>query len=362
MEISDKRMKLMREDARAALVRMQEGKSAADIASELYVRALPDKSSMLGDVMAQRIEEIVTQYESMKACAVQDADGWIDRVLMAPGAENCQERCKRLYALLRGVMAMNTGEWTGTDEPDERMACEELEAELRQGLKEALSCCTLGETQMEALAEILQEQESDAVTRCIVQYGQDAHDMNVVTAMIAYIQVQTGAMDGAAAEATIEDVTLGVCFAQDAQALAQSVEDGQCTEEEAALMVHVLGQIMTLMMGFALEGAATAALGLAFPGGRKLVRRILGTIIGGAVTAVSEEAAEHAMERGLMRGWCVLTRSDGKLSRGLQRVCRAANRTVLPVAERALYVLKHPLRALLERISRVQAQPQTVMA
>ena len=78
MKFDNKAMQRLYEDEKDAMEAVKQGKSAAQAASELYVRGLPDKDQQLGDVMAERVEEIVSQYEKLAKDALADPDGWID--------------------------------------------------------------------------------------------------------------------------------------------------------------------------------------------------------------------------------------------------------------------------------------------
>lgn len=267
MKFDNKAMQRLYEDAKDAMEAVKQGKSAAQAASELYVRGLPDKDQQLGDVMAERVEEIVSQYEKLAKDALADPDGWIDAQLDRLGENGTRtERCRLLLQMLEGVTAVNAS-LTGEDvrtmreqgmELDERRVNEETERELREALKEALAASTLGAVQLEALGEALESLPPEQLEEGVIEFGRDAHGRKVLLAMTAYVNAKNGVLEDVPAEATVEEITTAVCLADDTARVCAGAQNGTVKEEEAPRIVQLLGEVaLGLLVGIGMYYAVT---------------------------------------------------------------------------------------------------------
>ena len=237
MELTRKQAEQLKKDAQRALDSMEKGMTAQEAAAELYVRAMPGKDREAGLAAAQRIERIVTEYALLSGEARRDPDGWIDCRLDALGEGlDCAQRCAVLMQLLGEVMAVQRGEAAPQDGFDAAQASEELEAELRGRIRQALECSTLGAAELDSLQQAMQQMQCGG-TRRFADFGAQRHDICVVEGMLAYIAAQERAE-----EVTPEEAAVSVCLAQDAKRVLMDAAEGVLTEEEAARTMAMVGR------------------------------------------------------------------------------------------------------------------------
>lgn len=317
MKFDNKAMQRLYEDVKDAMEAVKQGKSAAQAASELYVRGLPDKDQQLGDVMAERVEEIVSQYEKLAKDALADPDGWIDAQLDRLGENGTRtERCRLLLQMLEGVTAVNAS-LTGEEvramreqsmELDERRVNEETERELREALKEALAASTLGAVQLEALGEALESLPPEQLEEGVIEFGRDAHGRKVLLAMTAYVNAKNGTLEDVPAEATIEEITTAVCLADDTVCVCAGAQSGAVSEEEAPRILQILGRVaafylignsVAFIMSGGLEiltGAGSLCTGLVIPVGIMLT-----IVLGAFVMSMGDSKLDETITNGAWR-------------------------------------------------------------
>ena len=235
---------------------LKEGKTAREAAAQLYVQALPYKESELGDVMAERMEEVITEYERLNKDALENPDSWLERqVAQQCREETCAERCRVMIHMLAGITALNASmagqnmrsDWLANTAFDEKKATPALEAELLTELKKAVENSTLGAVQLEALAEALKEESEEAVEDRILAFGKDAHDRKLLMSMIAYVNIKSGVIE-APVEATVEEIATAACLMDDTLCIVQDVQEGRLDEEVAPAWLQRIGSTAVCLL------------------------------------------------------------------------------------------------------------------
>ncbi|MDY4517572.1 MAG: hypothetical protein SPE01_02950 [Candidatus Spyradocola sp.] len=346
MELTRKQAEQLKKDAQRALDSMEKGMTAQEAAAELYVRAMPGKDREAGLAAAQRIERIVTEYALLSGEARRDPDGWIDCRLDALGEGlDCAQRCAVLMQLLGEVMAVQRGEAAPQDGFDAAQASEELEAELRGRIRQALECSTLGAAELDSLQQAMQQMQCGG-TRRFADFGAQRHDICVVEGMLAYIAAQERAE-----EVTPEEAAVSVCLAQDAKRVLMDAAEGVLTEEEAARTMAMVGRAAHMLSTRGVGGAASLALNVALlPVCPTFIRKPVAMVAGNLVSLVVEHTAGPLVEGAVRCGWRVVERSDGQWAQRLQRLCHEQQENLIPQCERGLDMLEHPIASLWERI------------
>lgn len=292
MELTRKQAEQLKKDAQRALDSMDKGMTAQEAAAELYVRAMPGKDGEAGLAAAQRIERMVTEYALLSEDARRDPDGWIDRRLdaLSEGLD-CAQRCAVLMRLLGEVMALQRGEAAPQDGFDAAQASEELEAELRGRIRQALECSTLGAAELDSLQQAMQQMQCGG-TRRFADFGAQRHDICVVEGMLANIAAQERAE-----EVTPEEAAVSVCLAQDAKRVLMDAEEGVLTEEEAARTMALAGRAAHLLLAHGTGSAASLALNAALlPVCPTFIRKPVAMVAGNLVSLVVEHTAGPLVE------------------------------------------------------------------
>lgn len=241
----ERRNQLMNQDAETMLEQMRDGKSAAQVTAELYVRAMPHKEEALAAQMAQRVEQAVCRFEEMEECAMKNPDTFAQEQLSAlcEGKSEEEQRNAMQFALAALV---------GTDHAqDQGLLGEEIQ------LEKAVLNALEGESLSAECAQVLAATEPAALAEGFAELS--AHDRRVVLTMLAMVQGEDVQPEIAAA---------AVCHADAAQAVMMKYG-----KEEAPAWLHLVAQVavMAALIGLyilaesVLIPAVIATGGLALP-------------------------------------------------------------------------------------------------
>lgn len=347
-------MENLRRTSGRALEQLADGKPIIAILRDIYC-TLPDKSDEVGELMADRVLEQVDEYEKNKQPALANLEDWAvewTKTLTAD-KEDCAGRCGILAQTLLGFTALSDYDHAeeilqGAEDFDPASASDALEQELRSNLIEAVRNCPLGQAQLNALLEALEDKTDTAVSQTVLDFGTNSREIKAIMSMVAYVNAKNGNIEELPPEITLDEVVPCVCLSCDVQEIAGKVETGEIDADTAVTMIDALGAVAGMMVTVAL--VFTADVGLAVMLAMIGLPRFLSIpvlFLAGAVVAnaVREEAVKCAT--GALRiGW-TLVKSPLKLVcyPGAKLIAFAA-KTILPAMGDAFEKIKAFVRKL----------------
>lgn len=267
MKLNEKSKKRIDAQTSEAIKALGEGRSVRDVLTDLYMRGMPDKTEEQGQMMADRIIELVEAYEEEVKKAFDDEDQWIheklDEILKDKSLE---ERCNILYKMIHAVQAL--GSMTLTDDQkgeeadieaymarcencviDSAVVCEELEENMQRLVIEGLKDSGLVFMQMGHMADTIEElKEGEDFLQFFLAGGIEAVNTMAVTSMITYVDAKNGIIEEVPLTATIEEITFGVCAAIKTERIAAEVAANHIEEEVARKFIRIVGMVASAMV------------------------------------------------------------------------------------------------------------------
>lgn len=295
----------LRGAAEKAISELQEGQSVRDVLTSLYVSGLPDKTENQGEIMADRVIELVAGYTADCKAAMENFGAWFDQSMeKLLDGKDLAGRCSLLYQMSQSLTAVNAalleqhlkdakidvasvlagmGEYT----LDPAAATPELEAELREQVRQALENNSIFAGQMGSLSQLLDQiQTGGDAAETIVNYGVKSADIKAVAAMIAYVEAKKGNMEGIASNVTLDEITIGVCAAIEVEQVAANAESGIVAEDVARLILQILGAVAAVYLIINLSILTTVFVSLLLP---SVFGSIVGLLLGFAVACIIAE-------------------------------------------------------------------------
>jgi hypothetical protein len=296
----------LRASSEKAISELQEGQSVRDVLTNLYVSGLPDKTENQGEIMADRVIELVSGYTADCKAAMENFGAWFDQSMeKLLDGKDLAGRCLLLYQIAQSLTAVNAamleqhlkdakinvasvladmGEYT----LDPAAATPELEAELREQVRQALENNSIFIGQIGSLSQLLDQiQTGGDAAETIVNYGVKSADIKAVAAMIAYVEAKKGNMEGIASNVTLDEITIGVCAAIEVEQVAANAESGLVGEDVARLIMEILGAVAAVYLIINLSILTTAFVSLLLPG---VFGLIAGLLLGFAVAYTIADA------------------------------------------------------------------------
>lgn len=339
MKLSEKTMYTIKQDAEHSINQLSKGVPAIVIAADLYCKSLTDKEPELGEVMAERIKSVVDSYTANSENALKDSEKWLEQNIdKMIEDKNVLERCTILYNMLSGILALNGAALNSDTEEflknqvsfDPGKASLETEEELRNQLIEALNNSTLGVAQLDAIAFLLNNNNGN-MTQEIIDFAKNDRDIKIIMAMVAYINVKNGRIEEIPPEATLDEITIGVCFSYDTQRIALQVAEGKMEEKFALETIKKLAMVsgfmlaasLTLLSGSLINLAAVAFLPtmVAFP---------LTILCGAIIWQLAKEPSRNVCKKIIGFGWKIVKGGVGLIVKGLKAIAQFATQHVLP--------------------------------
>lgn len=271
MKLSEKAMNVVKKESETVINQMAEGKTAIEIASEIYCKALPDKNSDTGKIMAKRIDRIVCEYECNVKSALEDSASWVKtQVEKQIEGKELEERCKILFSMLVGVSSLNdvlAGEKSSEEIQHEyafnvEHVSEEYEESLKERLIAAVQASTYGSYQLKGIEKALENGNADISIGDIINFGKREHDIKVIMAMIAYVNAKNGTIENLPTDISMDEVTIAVVSSCDIAATAAQVDDGEISTEKGAKILNAISTIASFMIAAVLTLAALGTVGI----------------------------------------------------------------------------------------------------
>ena len=371
----------LRTAAEKAISELQEGQSVRDVLTNLYVSGLPDKTENQGEIMADRVIELVAGYTADCKAAIENFDAWfhqsMDKLL---DGKDLAGRCGLLFQIAQSLTAVNAtmldqhlkdakvdvasvisemGEYT----LDPAAATPELEAELREQVRQALTNNSIFTGQIGALTEMFDQiQTGSDAAETIVNYGVKSADIKAVAAMIAYVEAKKGNMEGIASNVTLDEITIGVCAAFEVEQVAAGVENGTVGEEAAHLIMQILGAVAAVYLVVNLSILTTTLVALMIPG---VFGFIAGLLLGFAVAYTISETVLGFSLKVADKAADFAVVSVKALGRGLKRLGAWISRTMpglVSAVQSAVNALVNLVQRGVARLRGTQTATATVRA
>ena len=271
MKLTEKTMNVIKKESETAINQMAEGKTAIEIAGEIYCKALPDKDAETGKVMAMRIDSTIREYESNVKSALEDSDAWVKaQIEKQVEGKDLEERCKTLFSMLVGVSSLNdvlAGKKSIEEIQQEysfdvNNVSEEYENSLKEQLIAAVQASAYGEYQLRELEKALENGKTDVSMGDIIDYGKHEHDVKVIMAMIAYVNAKNGAIEDLPADMSLDEIAIAVASSYDVAATAEQVEEGKISTEKGAKIIKAISTVASFMIAVVLAAAALWSVGV----------------------------------------------------------------------------------------------------
>ena len=281
---------------------LKDGKSAVEIAAEMYRENLPGKSVQTSTMMGQHVYDTVAEYYRSKTAALENYEAWVDEVFTtALSRMDIVQAYNQLYQIYVGAVAAAKLNTAATDEEKEEVqnwvkseearcftdaeATPEHLAELKEKLAFALKDASLLTTQLGAMSETLRNAEASA--QMVLDFGAINEDVMTLLAMQIYLDAKNGLLEDVPSNIRLEEVTLSVCSAMDTYRVAAQVANGEITEEEGAKLLGALGGVFgaLLAIGTIYYAGMAVATVVTLTLGSSLIATVAGIV---AMVAVSD--------------------------------------------------------------------------
>lgn len=268
------KMDQLKADCRNLIEQEREGSDVRTILKDMYCGAYSDKTENIGYVMADKVIGLVGEYDQEVRQAMEDQDAWYDEKVqkILKGKDSCAERCNTLYKVRVGLIAAGICESEGQMSAveayinehshkvfTEEEATEELEAKLKEELKNALGNNGFLAATLNAYAEKAAD-TTENIELAVVRYGEDSSMFKAVLTMKAYLESgDDGYLKGIMPEdASLKDITYSVCAGVDALSVAGAVGNGEIEESTASKIIRAVG----IVLGAAVAVYASVSVGL----------------------------------------------------------------------------------------------------
>lgn len=267
----------IRRKAAASVNQLNEGKSAVEIAAEMYRQNLPGKSERTAMMMAQHTADTVAEYYRSKSAAMENYEVWANNALTTAteGMDDVQAY-NHLYQIYVGAVASaelnhaasaeekeaihnRMKEDTGRSFAADEVTPESL-AQLKEKLAAALKDAGILTTQLNAILEMIRSEDADA--QMVLDFGAINEDVMTLLAMQTYLDSKNGLCPEIPANAQLEDIALSVCSAMDTYRVAAQVANGEISEEEGVKLLGILGGVFGVLIAYPIiftGGILTAA-------------------------------------------------------------------------------------------------------
>ncbi len=358
-------MERIRRKTADAIDQLNEGKTAVEIAAELYRRNLPGKSERTAMMMAQHTADTVAEYYRSKAAAMEDYETWTNEALSAATeGMDAVQAYQNLYQIYVGAVAAAESNHVSSAEEKEAIrsrmnenagrsfTAEEVSpeamAELKEKLASALKDAGILTTQLDAILETVRNEDANA--QMILDFGSMNPDIMTLLAMQTYLDAKNGLYPEIPANAQLEDITLSVCAAMDTYRVAAQVASGEITEEQGTKLLGVIGAVFGILVSIPI-----ILTGVAFVEG--LVFGILGmplvALMAGIVSAI---AISNAIIDPMSQAGTAVGNATQTLVVGTVKLVRKGLKLLIDTVSRGVKALRERIQG---RQAEVQADAQT---
>lgn len=293
-----KMMATLEADAKCYLDALKTGKSAHDIAVQMY-RNRNGASEKVAEDMVTEIENLIQQYHNdlgmlgianleavqntTEATVKANQEKLIDRQLddAVSAMASAQERCCTYYRMLLAIEAYRI--YTdGQPDAEERAnaymekysqfdlsdaECEKREGELRNDVKEALKSTTFLADEMSGLLQTIKLVDTDEqLVSVVAEYGEACKDQKLILCTLAYLDATNDVYQDLNGTTSMKEIVYAICIGLDTGALASEVVKGKVPFPLFKFILGILGSILgaaiAAIMAFWLAGTIVGWLSL----------------------------------------------------------------------------------------------------
>ena len=371
MKLTQKTMNNVRKESETAVKRMAEGKTAIEIAGEIYCKSLPDKDFETGKIMAKRINSTICDYERNVKSALENPDAWVnEQIAKQLEGKDLEGRCRTLFSMLVGVSSLNdvlTGQKTVEEIEQEysfdvKDVSEEYERSLKEQLIAAVGSSAFGEFQLKALEKTLDNLQGNVSVGDVINFGKHEHDVKVIMAMIAYVTAKNGSIDEIPSDTSLDEVAVAVASSYDIAATAEQVEEGKLSEQEGAKIIKVISTVATVMITAILTAASLFGIGflinLFLP---KVIGIPLIIIAGIAIWGLFSETAKEYVDILVKIGAKIVKGGFALVKKGAKKLLEFIRKHVVPAASACWAKIKDYFRKLKEENAETEQQTTTAV-
>lgn len=372
MKLTEKTISAVKKESESAVNQMTEGKTAIEIAGEIYCKALPDKDAETGKVMAKRIDSIICEYEKNVKSALEDSDAWIkEQIDKQMEGREIEERCRILFSMLIGVSSLNDvleGKKSAEEicreySFDVSHVSEEYEDSLKEQLITAVQASAYGKYQLEELEKAIENGETEVSIADVINYGKHEHDVKVIVAMIAYVNAKNGSMEELPADTSLDEVAIAVAASYDAAATAEQVEEGKIPVDRGAKIIRAISAVASFMIAAVLTAATLLSVGFFID---MFLPRIIGVplliVAGTAIWGVFHGTAKECVEITKKIGAKVVKDGSAVIKKGAKKLQDFISENIAPRVSEAWNKVKAYIEKLKEDMEVSQEEEATVQA
>ncbi len=248
-------MKKLRRAYEAAVKLLESGKSAEEVAADIYANGVPGQTPESGRMMAEAVAVQVSRYYANVTAAQEDYDAWVrateDKLTAGMNEIAAYNQLYQVYVGAIAATEINNAHSKREKRKAEKWLAEarkkvfteedvtpEAMEQLRRDLAEAMKNTGWITSQLDAIQEQLEDATMDA--EGVVQFAAVNHDIMTILVMQSYVDVKNGDNRAIPAGTSLEEVTCAVCAAHDTCNVAAQVAAGTMTHEEGATVLGLL--------------------------------------------------------------------------------------------------------------------------
>lgn len=279
-----KLMATLEADAKCYLDVLKTGKSAHDIAVQMY-RNRNGASEKVAEDMVTEIENLIQQYHNdlgmlgianleavqntTEAAVKANQEKLIDRQLddTVSGMASAQERCRTYYRMLLAIEAYRI--YTdGQPDAEERAnaymeqysqfglsdaECEKREGELRNDVKEALQSTKFLADEMSTILQMIEFVDTDEqLVSVVAEYGEACKDHKLILCTQAYLNATNDVYQDLNGTTSMKEIVYATCIGVDTGALASEVAKGKVSFPLFKFILGVLGALLGVAISAAM--------------------------------------------------------------------------------------------------------------
>lgn len=264
----------LKKKAEIQISQLDDGKTAVEIAAQMYQDQLPGKSEKTAMMMAECVQETVHQYYDEVKAAFEDYESWsmraCDQLTSGMGELAAYNTLYQVYVGAIAAVELNHAQ-TEEEKAEAKHRMEEaskveftevtpeMMKELKANLAQALKDAGIVTTQLNAMMEQIRNESADS--QMVVDFGNLNRDVMTVLAMQTYLDVKNGLYPEIPANVQLEEITRSVCMAMDTYRIAAETAASTKTEEEGIKFLGVVGSVAGFISAAGITSAAAVTAG-----------------------------------------------------------------------------------------------------
>ena len=268
-KMNEKQLMQLREQAKQYMNLRSEGKTVEETMAQIYMDTFNGENKEAAMEMASKALHSVKSFAKNYQAATADLDKYLINFQnkMDEGKTNAQ-KCS---FWMNFISTMLTAQMEGEQEEREKMlaeisaleineetATDELVAHLRDVARDAVKNNNLMFADLEKQIEELESMgEGNEAAELLLSLNGEENELRALTAMLAYISIKQGNIQGMPADMSIEQVATMVCAGHERIKILTAVKLGKIAETAATMLLTILGALViaeSLFLGCVVVG------------------------------------------------------------------------------------------------------------